>query len=421
MSQHPPMPPESPSGPGTHAPEKAASHAPPGEGAAGPLAAFMALTDGKPDLREKGAPKDGVRQVSGRRLFLQFSAFGGCGDAHALAKVLEGTGFDGVLYEDLHDPRGVGLLAFSEDPARFLDTVRPMLNREPFASLTHKPQYSMLGRTYALGHEPDLEDWLLERPRRAACDPDRPWALWYPLRRSGEFSSLPPEEQKAMLREHGMIGHAFGQADLGQDVRLACHGLDTHDNDFVIGLIGRELHPLSALVETMRKTRQTSRYIQSMGHFFVGRAVWRRSAGGSAPAPARVERTFRIRMSERCYRFKPEALPNHAPRRPGVYEFVAFNAKMEPQVLYVGLASPGTIYDALGAHMMGNLRPTLEDLQAGGKEVHFDFVEWSQGDSPEDLRDIAGALMIRHNPRLNHNDNPPSSGRYSKVILQEED
>jgi chlorite dismutase len=58
------------------------------------------------------------------------------------------------------------------------------------------------------------------------------------------------------------------------DVRLACFGLDRDDNDFVIGLIGKELHPLSAVVQAMRNTQQTSRYLDRLGPFFVGRAIW---------------------------------------------------------------------------------------------------------------------------------------------------
>ena len=50
---------------------------------------------------------------------------------------------------------------------------------------------------------------------------------------------------------------AFGAADYAHDVRLACHGLDRDDNDFVIGLIGKDLFPLSAVVQSMRKTQQT--------------------------------------------------------------------------------------------------------------------------------------------------------------------
>jgi len=132
----------------------------------------------------------------------------------------------------------------------------------------------MVGRTYAGGYETDLENWLLRRPRLTTRNPEWPWAIWYPLRRSGAFAQLPPQEQGAILREHAMIGRAYGEADLGHDVRLACYGLDVHDNDFVIGLIGKDLYPLSHIVQAMRKTRQTSEFIQSMGPFFVGYVLW---------------------------------------------------------------------------------------------------------------------------------------------------
>ena len=36
----------------------------------------------------------------------------------------------------------------------------------------------------------------------------------------------------------------------------------------------KELFPLSAIVQTMRKTQQTSLYLERLGPFFVGRAVW---------------------------------------------------------------------------------------------------------------------------------------------------
>jgi chlorite dismutase len=58
-------------------------------------------------------------------------------------------------------------------------------------------------------------------------------------------------------------------------VRLACHGLDANDNEFVIGLIGKDLYPLSHVVQSMRSTRQTAEFIAQMGPFFVGRAVHR--------------------------------------------------------------------------------------------------------------------------------------------------
>ena len=230
------------------------------------------------DLREKGGMRGGRQQTADSRLFLQLLAFSGCSDIPGLCTALHNAPFEGVLYEDMNDPAGVALLTWSIDPAHFLDSVRPVLRRDPFRTLTPKPDYSMLGRTYALGHEPNLEDWLFDKPRRSVTDPEWPWAVWYPLRRKGEFSTLPPEEQSPILQEHGKIGHGFGMAGLAQDVRLACFGLDQADNDFVIGLIGKELYPLSACIQAMRKTKQTSRYIEKMGPFFVGRAVWRRAA-----------------------------------------------------------------------------------------------------------------------------------------------
>ena len=170
-----------------------------------------------------------------------------------------------MLYADVNDPRGVGVLTFAEDPAFFAVDLRGVLAAEPFAGLTRRPELTMLGRTYASGFEPDLEDWLVHRPQRTVLNAAWPWAIWYPLRRVGAFARLSGQEQAAILREHGTLGRAYGDADLAHDVRLVCHGLDTHDNDFVIGLVGRELHPLSHLIQAMRKTAQTSSYIQTLG------------------------------------------------------------------------------------------------------------------------------------------------------------
>lgn len=240
-----------------------------------PHAASAAPAEEAPlDLREKGGPKDGVPQLSDRRLFMQLTAFSGCRDAHKLINSLVGAGVDCVLYEEANDPTGVAVLAMAEDPALFVTKLRHDLSSGPFADLTLKPEFSMLGRTYALGYEPRLEDWLLHRPRRVVSDPANPWAIWYPLRRSGAFSRLPRQEQGQILKEHGIIGRRFGDAGHALDVRLACHGLDKNDNDFVIGLIGKELFPLSALVEAMRPTVQTSTYLEKLGPFFVGRAIW---------------------------------------------------------------------------------------------------------------------------------------------------
>jgi hypothetical protein len=232
------------------------------------------------DVREKGAGQ----QASDRRLFMQLLAWTGCADDKPLVAALERHRVEGVLYHDLNDPAGVGLLALHESPAFFATGLREVLRGDAFAGLRARPEMTMLGRTYASGYEADLEDWLLGRPRRTVLDPACPWGIWYPLRRSGAFARLSPQEQGAILKEHGALGRGYGDAGLAHDVRLACHGLDTHDNDFVIGLIGRELHPLSHLVQAMRRTAQTSQYLASLGPFFVGHVLWQSPAPASAGA-----------------------------------------------------------------------------------------------------------------------------------------
>ena len=227
-----------------------------------------------PDISERGGLRDGQPQTSDERLFLQLLAFGGCRAIDGVTTALSAARLDAVVYEDLNDPQGIAILTLHRDPAFFVDTVRPLLNSDAFAGLVLKPQFSMFGRTYALGYEPDLHDVLFDRPRRTVLNPDWPWAIWYPLRRNGAFVQLPIEQQRIILKEHGEIGMRFGAADYTHDVRLACYGLDRDDNDFVIGLIGKDLYPLSAIVQAMRKTQQTSLYLDRLGPFFVGRAAW---------------------------------------------------------------------------------------------------------------------------------------------------
>ncbi|HXF64634.1 MAG TPA: chlorite dismutase family protein [Caldilineaceae bacterium] len=229
------------------------------------------------DIREKGRTATGETIATDRRLFMQFMAFGDVRDTRALVRALEDARLAGVLYEDINDPRGVGLLTFSESPDYFLNEVRGFLTHGPFADLTPKPEHTMLGRTYTIGYESDLDETLVYRPRRRVCDPNLPWAIWYPLRRSGTFEQLSPQEQNVILMEHGGIGRAFGRAKLGYDIRLACYGLDKHDNDFVVGLVGPQLYPLSMIVQRMRKTKQTSLHLERLGPFFIGKVAWQAS------------------------------------------------------------------------------------------------------------------------------------------------
>jgi chlorite dismutase len=233
------------------------------------------------DVHERGGKREGVQQILDRRLFVQLLAFEVDRSAsvstvsQALVERLVTAGVGSVVYEDVNDPRGLALVTFSEDPAHFVRNVRPLFDHERLRPLVQRRDLTMLGRSYSLGHEPQLEDSLLHRPRRVMTDPHASWAVWYPLRRTGAFAKLDPHEQAQILREHAAIGMAYGAKELAHDVRLACHGMDQSDNEFIVGLFGRELHPLSHCVQTMRKTRQTSEFIAQMGPFFVGHVLAR--------------------------------------------------------------------------------------------------------------------------------------------------
>lgn len=219
-------------------------------------------------------------QAMDRRLFMQLLAYqckDGLSPTEAIAELggaLDDQGARAVIYSDVNDPRGLAVLSWGEDPTDFVAKVRPAFGAPGLSRLEGRSALTMIGRTYSTGYEPDLEHWLIRRPQETVVNSAWPWAVWYPLRRSGAFERLEDRDKGGILREHAEIGKAYGQQDLAHDVRLACHGLDENDNEFVIGLIGKSLHPLSHVVQAMRKTRQTSEYIAQMGPFFVGHRAW---------------------------------------------------------------------------------------------------------------------------------------------------
>ncbi len=241
------------------------------------------MGDSSIEVHERGAPRDGKPQVMDRRLFMQLLVFqiptgtSISKNQDALMAAVRAANLPSVVYADANDPRGVGLLTFTEDPTRFVDSVRPLFEAELLRDWVLRPELTMIGRTYSSGYEQDLEFWLIDRPQQTVLNPDWDWAVWYPLRRSGAFEQLEGKEKGGILREHATIGRAYGAQDLAHDVRLACHGLDANDNEFVIGLIGSNLHRLSHVVQAMRGTVQTAQYIQQMGPFFVGRAIGRQA------------------------------------------------------------------------------------------------------------------------------------------------
>jgi Chlorite dismutase len=232
------------------------------------------------DVFEHGGKREGVRQAVDRRLFMQLlvmdsSERGAAALAAHLADRCSRAGVSAVVYADTMSPHGIGLLTWSEFPSHFVERVGKVFEDERLARLVPRREFTMIGRTYGTGHEPDLEWSLLRRPIENVTNVANLWHVWYPLRRTPAFARLEAHEQSQILREHAQIGMAYGAQGLATDVRLACYGIDAADNEFVIGLVGRELHPLSHLVQAMRKTRQTSEFIEKMGPFFVGYVVGR--------------------------------------------------------------------------------------------------------------------------------------------------
>ena len=79
------------------------------------------------DVQEHGANQQTLNQ----RLYMQLQVFGDCHDAHVLAHALKSSGIEGVLYRDLNDPMGVGILAMHQDPTFFVTTLRDLLSQNP--------------------------------------------------------------------------------------------------------------------------------------------------------------------------------------------------------------------------------------------------------------------------------------------------
>ena len=146
---------------------------------------------------------------------MQLLAFGGCDDARAVAPAARRRrASKGSSTRTLTIRAGIAVLALSRTPEAFVERLRPALKAGACASLTLKPEYTMLGRTYALGYEPDLNETLIERPRRTVLNPAWPWAIWYPLRRSGRFAQLSEQEQRTILAEHGTDRHGVRRGRL---------------------------------------------------------------------------------------------------------------------------------------------------------------------------------------------------------------
>jgi len=131
------------------------------------------------------------------------------------------------------------------------------------------------------------------------------------------------------------------------------------------------------------------------------------------------EKTFSIWNSPKSYRYKEEAILNHAPQIPGIYELVTFDEQQNPQVLYVGWATDRSIYDALFEHWNGDKEPKCQDLLAKYPNLYFSFIMESDAQSPEDWKDLYYAICQTDKPSLQNLAEIGHSGRYTKIDARE--
>jgi hypothetical protein len=135
---------------------------------------------------------------------------------------------------------------------------------------------------------------------------------------------------------------------------------------------------------------------------------------------ATEKKTYHVRNSERCFRFKPEAFFNHAPDRHGIYELVTFDDNQNAKVLFVGAAFEKSIKESLESHAEGTLKPVASDILSKYPNLYFDFLDQTDAKSREDAQDIYWWLVNKHKPAYNDVSAVVPSGRYQSIDVIEE-
>ena len=122
-------------------------------------------------------------------------------------------------------------------------------------------------------------------------------------------------------------------------------------------------------------------------------------------------RTYHIKSSEKCYRFKPDAFCSHAPASKGIYELVTFDEAHNPKILYIGPAFEKGILESLEGHAMGTMKPTSEELFAAYPNLYFDYIADWDARTLEDAQDVYWWLIQKYKPAYNDVPTIQHSGR----------
>ena len=132
-----------------------------------------------------------------------------------------------------------------------------------------------------------------------------------------------------------------------------------------------------------------------------------------------MNKEFGIWQSERSYRFKEEALYNHAPQSPGIYELVIFDADQNAKVVFADWAKEKSIFDALFEHWRGEKKPTVQELLARYPNLYFSFIVDSDAKTPEDMQDLFYAIIQSDKPELVDSSAVKPTGRYSEITVKD--
>jgi len=128
---------------------------------------------------------------------------------------------------------------------------------------------------------------------------------------------------------------------------------------------------------------------------------------------------FDIWMAPKSYRYKEEAIYNHAPQQPGIYTLVTFPDGENGKTLYAALTQDKTIYDALFEHWRGERQPAVQDLLAKYPNLYFGFVLEANAETPEDWKDLYWAVLQDEKPELMDWKSVKPTGRYAEITFKD--
>ena len=206
---------------------------------------------------------------------MKFTAFGGCADPQAAVAALAEDGVEGALYVDANDPQGIGLIVAAEDPG---------LLRDDAARAVQPPAVRGVHAQARVRHaRPHVLDRLRARSRghavheaaRQDAEPREPLGrVVSAAARRRSFRRCRPIISAASWPSTARSRNATAPAGMPPTCASRATASTRTTTTSSSACSARTCIRLSAVVQEMRKTEQTAQYLDSLGPFFVGKAVW---------------------------------------------------------------------------------------------------------------------------------------------------